>query len=302
MPKTQIVKRNYKKKYSKNVKRKYKKNIKKYSKIKKNTKKSLPKQIETFEQQVIGISTGIDCYIKLGIRSAFYLKEEVNKIKLLRIEVYPFDWIVTYKGVSDIIKKGRKGFDNLFKNKSLIIIEKNKDKDDNNVITDINYGISFLHDGKDLSLIKFKYIRRIERLISLIEDYNASKSNKQLVFLHKSHELKHHTEVELINNKIQNKNKLILKDDIDDSIELEKILSSKYPKLNYLIVNFLICKDCFHTKEKKTEIENKLKKSSKIIIHYVDNYETQFIEKLNCYVDKILDNKKITKQICDNDT
>lgn len=317
MPKTQTVKRNYKRKYSK-------------KKI--NVKTSLTKEIENFEQQVIGISLGIDCYVKIGLEKSYqYVKTKLKIIKQIKNNktnfqpTFPFDWIVTYKGVSDIIKKGKNGFDNLFENKSLIIIEK---IDNNNTnITDIKYGISFLHDGKNLSLIKDKYIRRLERLISLIEYYNEN--NKQIVFFRKSHKLKHHHEVDTLNSKIKEKidktDKIIIKNDIDDSIELEKYLSSKYPKLNYFIVIFLICEKCFN-KNNRQLIENKINisKSSKIIIHYTNNFEEDikkshhkshlqikqikqtniedklYCYKLYCYMDKINYNKKITKTICSN--
>jgi len=97
---------------------------------------------------------------------------------------------------------------------------------------------------------------------------------------------------------------------------LEGYLNSRYPKLKYLIVVFLICKDCFHNKKEGVDSILKDSKSTHIKIHYIKKdiifshmntikkaylrtNPTMFKDILYCYTDKIKDKQIITLNMCD---
>ena len=104
-----------------------------------------------------------------------------------------------------------------------------------------------------------------------------------------------------------------MKNDIDDSIELNNFLSKNYQKLNYLIIVFLICETCF---SKDISIENaKIIGYDNIKLHYIEKNvitprmnsikiahlrtnPTQFNTKLYCYTDKLKKNIPITIHMC----
>ena len=172
------------------------------------------------------ISLGIDCGPKMIIK-------DYSKITQ---ETFPFDWCRTYKGVSSIIKNG---YTNLLSNPIPSI-------DDESYNDNVN-GIKFRHNGKlikgnyvqdtnkekTLDEVKEKYIRRLERLYKYLDAYNTSINHQQLIFVRKSHDDKDHIDAENYDIDIKN--------DIDDAIELNHFLSTKYSKLNYVIIFFRLC-------------------------------------------------------------
>lgn len=153
------------------------------------------------------IPIGIDCTV-----ADFFRKYNLRNIAL------PFDWNVTYNGVSKCIDNNFKSFTELLNDRLN------------------NYDVCFYHDfDNKLSFDedKQKYIRRCNRLINILE---TSKEN--IIFCRKGHSIHHHYEH---NGKYCN-----IKNDIDDVEELNIILSNKYPHLKYKIIVILICEKCFN--------------------------------------------------------
>jgi hypothetical protein len=250
------------------------------------------------------ISLGFDCGPQIVIKE----KAEISQPS------FPFDSCITYKGVSEIISNGyRNLLDNFILSSTGSYI-------------DVRNGIKFKHDGKfienqqgnkvytqdknketTLEEVKDKYMRRLERLHKYLEAYNTSTNHQQIIFVRKSHDDNHHGEAREYGIEIKN--------DIVDTIELEGYLNSRYPKLNYLIVVFLICEDCFHNKKEGVDSILKDSKSTHIKIHYIGkNIITsrmtnikkaylrtnpkEFNSKLYCYTDKIKEKQIITLDMC----
>lgn len=154
---------------------------------------------------VIFIPIGIDC----GLAGLL-------KNSNLRTCAYPFDWNVTYMGVSDIFKDN---FINFIPDNSIIINTKPANK----------YNMSFPHNEFPMDTDKYK--RRIERLITLLET-----TNEHVILFRKSHTFHHHDE---------NTN---IKDDINDIEELDIIFKKRYPNLKYTLILTLACAKCYNPK------------------------------------------------------
>jgi len=163
------------------------------------------------------ISLGVDCSIK------FLLKK-----KNIEQPTFPFDWIVSYKGVTDLISNNLQ--------KSKLIDGKNLD-----TYIDKKNGILFMHDDK--KDIYEKYTRRLNRLNKYLEYYE--KKNKKIIFMRKSHNILHHLE------DYEYKYNCVIKNDIEDMKNLNKYLSKTYPKLNYIIHLFLMCNRCYSNYKQK---------------------------------------------------
>ena len=112
---------------------------------------------------MIFISLGIDC----GTATI------LNKLKLRNISL-PFDWTVTYEGVTNIIKNN---FNNYFPE-----IYNNKYQKLNNT-----NGILFLHNQFPNDIEQMK--NRIEKFKNILEF-----SNEKIIFIRKSHGEHHHKE------------------------------------------------------------------------------------------------------------
>tara|TARA_B110000211_G_scaffold18833_1_gene19593 strand:- start:99 stop:677 length:579 start_codon:yes stop_codon:yes gene_type:complete len=156
------------------------------------------------------IPIGVDCG----------MAEFVRKYNLRNIS-FPFDWTVSYNGVSKCIDDGFKFFTEPLNNRI------NK------------YGVSFPHDFENNNLLyqdREKYIRRCNRLINILET-----SNEEIIFCRKGHAYHHHNEH---NGKYSNIN-----NDIDDVEKLDLILQNKYPQLKYKIIVILVCGKCFNSIE-----------------------------------------------------
>jgi hypothetical protein len=169
------------------------------------------------------IPIGVDCGM-----AEFCQKYNLRNISL------PFDWNVTYNGVSKCI-------DDKFK----LFIEPLNNRCN-------EYDIYFHHDFKNNKLLnqdKEKYIRRCQRLINILET-----SSEDIIFCRKGHACHHHDEH---NGKYSN-----ITNDIDDAEKLNTILSNKYPQLKYKIIVILVCGKCFNsihtykTNSSKIEIYN----------------------------------------------
>jgi hypothetical protein len=164
------------------------------------------------------ISLGVDCGTanilkQLGLRSCSL----------------PFDWVVTYEGITNIINSD---FTNYLP----------KNDNGNYEKLNRNSGTLFLHNNFPDDIGKMN--KRIDRFKNLLE-----MSNEKIIFVRKSHGSHHHNEY---NNVIN---------DIDDAVKLDLLLLKKYPNLIYEIHVILICDKCF------TNINENM--SNNIIIHNI---------------------------------
>jgi len=146
------------------------------------------------------IPIGIDC------GNADFFKQ--NKLRYLS---FPFDWTVTYGGVSNIIKNEFLGF--LPENDNELFVSK--------------YEVKFIHNHFPED--NAKMTRRIDRFNHILE-----KSEEKVTFVRKGHAYHHHTECDQIKN------------DLLDAEELELYLKSKYPNLKFEIIVILVCGSCFN--------------------------------------------------------
>ena len=167
---------------------------------------------------MIIIPIGVDCGL------ADYLKKyNLRKFSL------PFDWTVTYHGVSKCIADDFTNF-----------IPKRTER-----IND--YGVFFYHDFSinTYESDKIKYNRRILRTKNLLES-----ANEPVIFVRKGHAYHHHNE--------HHPRFVSIKNDIDDAEDLDKVISRKYKDLSYRIIVILACGACFDPKKTYTSTSNKI--------------------------------------------
>ena len=162
------------------------------------------------------VSLGVDC-------------GTANILRHLKIRncSFPFDWVVTYEGVTNIINNDFNDY--LPKNNG------NKYEKLN-----VNSGALFLHNIFPQDIEKIN--RRIVRFKTLLET-----SAEKITFVRKSHGSHHHSEYNNVVN------------DIDDAINLDALLRKRYPKLIYEIHVILICDKCFTNVAVNENISNNIK-------------------------------------------
>lgn len=168
---------------------------------------------------MIFIPCGVDCGL-----AEFLKKKKLRQFSL------PFDWSVSYGGISKIIKNDFKDF---------IPINSSK------INTIYNY--SFFHNDfpEDIEIMT----RRCNRLLNL---FNSA--SDELIFIRKGHAFHHHSEATKLCLKIEN--------DITDAENLSIVLKEKYPNLRYKIIVALVCDTCFDkdvnysSKDVNVEIHN----------------------------------------------
>jgi hypothetical protein len=162
---------------------------------------------------MIFIPLGIDCDV-----ANFLNKYGLRKASL------PFDWNVSYSGVSKSIENKFANFTD-FAGQDRINDE----------------GVYFHHDFLEDSMTqtdKDKYARRCERLLAILETGNdQGDKSDDILFIRKGHMCYHHEE--------QNCKYKDMKCDIVDSLSLNKVLQSQYPKLKYKIILVIGCTKCF---------------------------------------------------------
>jgi hypothetical protein len=166
------------------------------------------------------IPIGVDCGIADFLR-------KYN----LRNSSFPFDWTISYNGVSDCIEDEFKLF-----------IEPLNDCRIN------EYDICFHHDFYNSELLnqdKEKYNRRCKRLKNILET-----SDEPIIFCRKGHSRHHHNEH---NEKYSN-----IRNDIVDAEKLSTILNRKYPQLKFKIIVILVCGKCFNPNEIYKSISNNI--------------------------------------------
>ena len=165
------------------------------------------------------VPIGVDCGI-----AEFLIKHN------LRTYSFPFDWTVTYNGVSSCINDDFKFFTEPLKGR-------------------INqYDVYFHHDFIHNHLLKQdteKYVRRYERLLDILKS-----GNEEIIFCRKGHASHQHKEHD---GKFTN-----IKSDIDDAENLDIVLQKKYPDLKYKIIVILVCGNCFNPTEKYKSKSNNI--------------------------------------------
>jgi hypothetical protein len=176
---------------------------------------------------MIFIPLGIDCDV-----ANFLNKYNLRKTSL------PFDWNVSYNGVSRCIENNFANFTDFAGNDRI-----NKD--------DVYFHHDFLEDSMTQA-DKEKYNRRCERLLTILEtggdntcddtSYRSDRSDGRdgcddILFIRKGHMCYHHEE--------QNGKYKDIKCDIEDSLSLNRVLQSKYPQLKYKVILVIGCTKCF---------------------------------------------------------
>ena len=143
---------------------------------------------------------------------------ELLKSLNLRVFSFPFDWIVTYNGISNILKTNFSEFFN---------IDQKKFNED--------YQLLFVHNTfpNDYDILN----RRIKRFLNILSD-----STDKIIFIRKGHATHHHKE---LNTYCTNCN-IEIKDDIKDAEELYLYLKSNYSKLIFKIIVILVCGNCYN--------------------------------------------------------
>lgn len=159
--------------------------------------------------KTIIIPIGIDC------GTAGLLKD-----RGLRTCSFPFDWCVTYNGVSKLFKNDFKNFTSINENK-----------------LNTEYDVCFFHDFTSDARVndEEKYTRRVTRVKTLLKT-----TKDHLLFFRKGHASHNHDE--------HNGRYSIIKSDIEDCEELYTILKTTYPALNFSIIVTLACGKCFDAK------------------------------------------------------
>jgi hypothetical protein len=157
------------------------------------------------------IPIGVDCGM------AVFLRDEN-----LRYASFPFDWVVSYNGVSECINDNFNSFTEPL----------------NSRIN--NYDVYFHHDFNNDDKHehdKEKYTRRCKRVIDILEN----NVDEEVIFCRKGHACHHHDEHD-------GKYCEILSD-VDDAENLHVVLKNKYPNLKYKIIVILVCGKCFNADE-----------------------------------------------------
>jgi len=215
---------------------------------------------------IIFIPIGSDCFNTIGLKD--------NNIRLFS---FPFDWIVTYNGIYDIIKNDFIDFipknqfidtnSNNQQNKNLLNICDKKDLEidnHNNAIYHTKYKILFLHNKFPEDNEKIQ--RRIRRFNEILQ-----KSENKVIFIRKTHMNHHHNEIKKFFNEDKIKNEII------EAEKLDILLQTKYPNLEFQIILILACELCYldnnyTSKSKNIIIENISKKYGN------NNFEKKYCE------------------------
>ena len=152
---------------------------------------------------MIIVPIGVDCG----------LSNLLKKYNLRQFSL-PFDWIVSYGGISKIIQNDFKNF---------------LEYTNTNKINKI-YNLCFYHNIFPEDYEKMN--RRINRLSNLLNN-----TENDIIFFRKGHAFHHHDECF--------KHDLQLSNDILDAEELNNIIKNKYPTLKFKIIVALVCDTCF---------------------------------------------------------
>jgi hypothetical protein len=151
------------------------------------------------------IPIGVDCGVATALRKYG-----------VRTWAFPFDWTVTYNGVSACVADNFRRF-----------LPTSRER-----IND--YDVFFMHDFLDAACDsdKEKYLRRISRFQEIL-----ATTDEEVVFIRRGHGNHQHLEHE--------GRYMDIKSDIVDARDLAAVLREQYPRLNFRIVVILVCGRCF---------------------------------------------------------
>jgi hypothetical protein len=149
---------------------------------------------------MIIIPIGVDCGITFLLRD-----------NNMRTYSWPFDWVVTYNGVTDIFKDKFTGY---------------LPKDRSQISCDTYFQHNTFPD--DLETMQ----RRIDRFLDLLNN-----TKDEIIFFRKGHAVRHHHEATEF--------KVNLKNDLKDAEELHDYIIETFPDLKFRIILVLICGECF---------------------------------------------------------
>jgi len=151
------------------------------------------------------IPIGVDCGVATALRKYG-----------VRSRAFPFDWTVTYNGVSTCAADNFRRF-----------LPTASDR-----IND--YDVFFMHDFLDAACVsdKEKYLRRISRFQEVL-----ASTDEEVVFIRRGHGNHHHLEHE--------GRYMDIKSDIVDARDLAAVLRERYMRLKFRIVVILVCGRCF---------------------------------------------------------
>lgn len=159
------------------------------------------------------VSIGIDCDV-----ANFLNKYNLRKASL------PFDWNVSYNGVSKCI-------DCDFKNFTDFLEPLSKERINN---ADVYFHHDFLEEAT-IPADKDKYSRRCQRLLNMFEECQTT--GELVLFIRKGHICYHHEE--------QKGKYKDITCDIEDAKRLDQVLQRKYPRLKYKIAVVIGCTSCY---------------------------------------------------------
>lgn len=172
--------------------------------------------ILAYSLTMIIIPIGVDC----GVADAL---KKLNK----RNCAYPFDWNVTYCGVSEILKNTFCDF--------VPMTRYGIQKDPRYSSVFNKYGVLFIHDDwmKNAKVEQDKYHRRVERFQKVLNEHSkSSETGDTIYFIRKGHMFHHHTEY-------------YFQDDVESVTELSNFLKQTYPNLKYKIILIFCCPSCY---------------------------------------------------------
>lgn len=161
------------------------------------------------------IPLGVDCQITFLLRDNF-----------IRNASWPFDWTVTYNGVSDIIKNKFVGY-----LPTVPSVPGNEQ-------TKVSSNTYFMHNTFPSDTEQMT--RRIERFLELL---NTS-SDELILFMRRGHSHHHHKEAKDFC--------VSIKDDLQDMEELYDYLQNVYPNLKFKIILVLVCGECYDPNKQYT--------------------------------------------------
>lgn len=149
------------------------------------------------------IPIGVDCGVATALRKCG-----------ARQWAFPFDWTVTYNGVSACVADNFSRF---------MPVAADRIND---------YDVFFMHDFLDGAASAVKYERRISRFQELL-----ATTDEEVVFIRRGHGNHQHLEHE--------GRFLDIKSDIVDAGDLAGVLTARYPRLKFKVVVILVCGRCF---------------------------------------------------------
>ena len=160
---------------------------------------------------MIFVPIGIDCDVANCL----------NKYNLRKMS-FPFDWNVSYNGVSKCIDCNFENFTDPLNEHRINVQD-----------------VYFYHEFRDKNTFiveKEKYNRRCNRLLTILKECETN--GEHIFFIRKGHVNMHHSEHNGKYNEIKN--------DIEDAESLNRVLCDKYPQLKYKIIIILGCPKCFN--------------------------------------------------------